>query len=691
MQEQASDVIYQEFVRFLEQPFPMGTYNDRLQNKDLKSLVISFEHLRQYNHVLVDGILNQPVLYYPSLCRAVDESASNYGVEKKMVGLMGIMADHHVTPRGLRSNLLNKMVCVDCIVTKSALTKPKLKKSLQISSNNNRVEKLYNDGNGINDEVATSTTLPTHDKFGDALELQPGLSQYENHQFLIVQEIPELTPAGQLPRSIDVMLSGHLCDSVKPGDRIQVVGFYRTMGGKMGNFKKAIVAVHINLLNKTASSTKVSPDEISEMKRLVAEEKNVVELLSRSIAPSIYGNEIVKKGLLLSLLGGVEKHLNQGGRLRGSINVLMVGDPSVGKSQLLRYLTKVAPLSVSTTGRGASGVGLTAAVSHDQESGEKTLEAGACVLADQGHVLLDEFDKMSDIDRVAIHEVMEQQSITIAKAGICVTLNARCSMIAAANPVYGLYDESIDPARNIHLPDSLLSRFDLLFIMLDRPNEVHDSHLATHVLKNRRFVPDQYEVGQVMEDTPLNYMMEPKDNQDEIVESIITVNGVRVLSSEFLKKYIWYARSVIKPILSDEAARYITQKYGNLRNSNYNQKKTLPVTVRSLETMIRLSTAFAKARLSNTINKKDAEAAFKMLKLSLFKEVVKHRPTKKVKQEQAASDDDDIDSGDDNDDDNDAMDLDEQEKEIVHKTRSKDKPSTGAAAPEDAESYERYT
>ena len=649
MQEQSSDTIYQEFVRFLEQPFPMGTYNDRLQNQDMKALVVSLEHLRQYNHILVDGLMNQPILYYPSLVRAVNESAVQFGIEKKMVGLMGIMADHHVTPRGLRSELLNKMVCVDCIVTKAALTKPKLKKSVQLNSENARVERVYNDGNGIDDEIATSTALPTHDATGKALELQPGLSDYENHQYLVVQEIPELTPAGQLPRSIDIMLSDYLCDSIKPGDRLQVVGFYRTMGGLMGNFKRSVVAIHINLLNKTASSTKVSPDEINEMRRLVKEEEDIVELLGASIAPSIYGNEIVKRGLLLSLLGGVERELNQGGRLRGSINVLMVGDPSTGKSQLLRYITKVAPLSVSTTGRGATGVGLTAAVSHDQESGEKTLEAGACVLADQGHVLLDEFDKMSDIDRVAIHEVMEQQSITIAKAGICVTLNARCSIIAAANPVYGLYDESIDPAKNIHLPDSLLSRFDLLFIMLDRPNEGHDSALANHVLVNRRYIPDQYEIGQIMEDVPLQYMTEPKDDQDEIVESVIMVNNQRVVNSAFLKKYIWYARSVIKPKLTDKASRYITKKYGELRNANYDKKKTLPVTVRSLETLIRLATAFAKARLSSKISFKDAEDAFDMLKYALFKEVVKHRAIKKKKENETADDKEDEDSDGDED------------------------------------------
>ena len=633
MQEsQSSDYIYNDFVRFMAQPFPTGTYNDKLQNQDLKSLVISLEHLRHYNFELVDGLLNEPIKYYPSLVRAVDDAAMGYGLQKKQVGLMGIMADHHVTPRGLRSHLINKLVCVECIVTKSALTKPKLKKSVQYNTSYVKTERYYNDGYGIDDEIATSTALPTHDAFEDPLELQPGLCEYENHQYLIAQEIPESTPAGQLPRAIDILLSGSLCDSVKPGDRVQIVGLFRTMGGgKFANYKRAIIAIHITPLNQSATSIKISPHEISQFK-LIAKKKSIISILSESIAPSIYGHSTVKKGLLLSLLGGVEKELNQGGRLRGSINVLLMGDPSVGKSQLLRFVNKVAPLSIQTTGRGASGVGLTAAVATDQESGEKTLEAGACVLADNGHVLLDEFDKMNDIDRVAIHEVMEQQSISISKAGLCVTLNARCSIIAAANPIYGLYDESLNPHKNIHLPDSLLSRFDLLFIMLDRPNTTIDMQLSQHVLTSRCYIPSHYQLGQVMEDLPQLGLMKDTEQEDEEEQDILVNN---IVPQAQLKKYLWYAKH-IKPVLTQKASNYLTKKYGELRNSTFDQHKTLPVTVRSLETMIRLSTAFAKARLSSQITIKDAEQGYDMLKISLFKKVIKLNKKAKIDTESSS-------------------------------------------------------
>lgn len=440
------------------------------------------------------------------------------------------------------------------------------------------------------------------------------------------------------------------------------MGLYRSLGNRVGQsqsstFKTLMIGNSIHLLSSKSggglASTPLTDQDIRHINK-IAKRRNVFQLLSQSLAPSIYGHDYIKKAVLLLLLGGVEKNLPNGTHIRGDINMLMVGDPSTAKSQMLRFVLHTAPLAIATTGRGSSGVGLTAAVTTDRETGERRLEAGAMVLADRGVVCIDEFDKMAESDRVAIHEVMEQQTVTIAKAGIHTSLNARCSVVAAANPIYGQYDPHKDPHKNIALPDSLLSRFDLLFVVTDDVDEVRDRAISEHVLRMHRYLQPGLEEGEPPKDS-LDQNLAVGSNDDAEREAAGNVDGSRdnqgpwekynpllhagiarssssstrsaekqVLSLAFVKKYVSYAKRVT-PVLTKGASEWIVNVYANLRNDELsgNQRKTSPLTARTLETLIRLATAHAKARLSTKVEEADARVAEELLRFALFKEVVK--------------------------------------------------------------------
>ena len=636
----------------------------RMLRMDARRLIINIDDLRSYNRAFATGLLTEPNEYLPAFDAALYMSVElahnplkeDIKGKQYYIGLRGSFGDHHVNPRTLRSVHLGKMMSLEGIVTRCSLVRPKILKSVHYCEKTLKFhQREYRDATMYGTLPPSSTVYPTEDENGNRLTTEYGHSLFRDHQMISIQEMPERAPPGQLPRSIDVVMDDDMVDRCKPGDRIQLVGMYRSLGNRVGQsssstFRTLMIGNNINLLSSKAgggiAQAHITDTDIRNINK-IAKRKNVFNLLSQSLAPSIYGHEYIKKAVLLLLLGGEEKNLPNGTHIRGDINILMVGDPSTAKSQMLRFVLNTAPLAIATTGRGSSGVGLTAAVTTDKETGERRLEAGAMVLADRGVICIDEFDKMSDVDRVAIHEVMEQQTVTIAKAGIHTSLNARCSVVAAANPIYGQYDVHKDPHKNIALPDSLLSRFDLLFVVTDDVDEQRDRMISEHVLRMHRYLQPGLEEGTPAVDN-LDQALDvgapegtdadgaamlgdtsPFEKYNPLLHSGVTGTGrpndkKEVLSIAFIKKYIQYAKSRIHPVLTKGAAEWIVNVYSNLRNDELsgNQKRTSPLTARTLETLIRLATAHAKSRLSSKVEERDAEAAEEILRFALFKEVL---------------------------------------------------------------------
>ncbi|KAK0245875.1 ATP dependent DNA helicase [Armillaria nabsnona] len=668
------------FEEFLDSESDIYNYKDdiyRMLRMDQTRLIVNIDDLRDYRREFADGLLKHPVDFLPAFDDALSAVVSRvhdpekHEIQNKSyrIGFSGSFGDHHVTPRTLHAAHLGAMISLEGIITRCSLVRPKMLKSVHYCPETHLFHsREYRDATSSSSNLPpTSSVTPQTDDDGHLLQTEYGLCVFRDHQRISIQEMPERAPAGQLPRSTDIILDDDLVDKCKPGDRIQLVGVYRSVGGgSSGAFKSLILANNINLLSSKVgggiAQTPLTDTDIRQINQL-AKKSNIFKELSESLAPSICGHEYIKKAILLLLLGGAEKNLPNGTHIRGDINLLMVGDPSTAKSQLLRFVLGTAPLAIATTGRGSSGVGLTAAVTTDRDTGERRLEAGAMVLADRGVVCIDEFDKMSDIDRVAIHEVMEQQTVTIAKAGIHTSLNARCSVVAAANPIYGQYDIHKDPHKNIALPDSLLSRFDLLFIVTDDVDEKRDRQIADHVLRIHRYLPPGVEEGTPSQDNlsqplsvdgPSNAPVDndadssPYEKFDPLLHIGVAASNAsrktrsqtaaqaaqtQVLKLSFVKKYIQYAKSKTAPVLTKGAADHIVQVYATLRNEimEGNNKRTSPLTARTLETLIRLATAHAKARLSVKVEQQDAKQAEEIMRFALFKEVPKRQRRKKRK------------------------------------------------------------
>ncbi|MFA5213031.1 MAG: minichromosome maintenance protein MCM, partial [Methanoregula sp.] len=555
-----------------------------------RSLFIDYRDIERFGKagiVLADELLENPGKVLEDVWDAIKNNQlirTKDGKDPRGINIRFTNLPKKTAIRNIRSDDINKFVSVEGILRKITEVRPRVVEAVFKCPAGHFTVKKQKYGKFI-DPDGCATDGCTFKK----LELIAKRSTFVDSQKLRVQESPEGLRGGEQPQTLDIDVTDDLANMVAPGDRVIINGILRSMqrivkGEKSTVFDIFLECNSIEIAEKEFTEVEIDEAAENEIKKL-STDPQIYKKITHSIAPTIYGNEDVKEAIALQIFGGISKEMPDQSRLRGDIHVLLIGDPGIAKSQLLRYVVKLSPRAIYTSGQSSTSAGLTAtAVKDEFGDGRWTLEAGALVLADMGIAAVDEMDKMEKGDRSALHEAMEQQTISVAKAGITATLKSRCALLGAANPKYGRFDMYGDISDQINMPPSLLSRFDLIFIMTDQPEQKRDLAIAEHILK-------AHTVGELIaqhKKTPI-----PGVTDEYILQQLKPV--MPDIEPVLFRKYVAYAKRSCFPLLSPEAKEALVTYYLKLRGIAA-PNKPVPVTARQLEALVRLGEASARIR-----------------------------------------------------------------------------------------------
>jgi replicative DNA helicase Mcm len=595
------------FLRNLADNFP-----------EQRSLQLNFEEILKSN-----GELGEYILHEPETAIKVGESAIQSVLEADQrvainLRIASLMANERIKIRDLRADHLSKFLSLEGLVRKVTEVRPKLLTAVFSCTSCGFRQEVIQDTFSFTEPLECPKDDGGCGKRSGSTTFKfiVGESLFIDSQKIEIQESPEGLRGGDQPQRIPVFMEDDLCGKVSPGDRVTVTGTLKAKQRKEGQSRSVVFDLylqsnHVHQKVQVYEEMELTDEDISKVKNIAGNIRvfrNVVD----SIAPSIFGLEEIKESLALQLFGGVHKEMEDGTRGRGDIHVLLVGDPGTAKSQLLFYMSNLSPRGIFTSGKSSSAAGLTAAVVKDEfGEGRYTLEAGAMVLADKGLACIDELDKMDESDRSSMHEAMEQQTVSIAKAGILSTLQSRCSVLGAANPKHGRFRSGVPKHEQINLPAPLRSRFDLIFTITDEPDPKKDRDLATAVVR-RHWLGELRNTEEKGDRTLQDLKDRGEVGEDEIKP---------VISKEDLRKFVAYAKKECNPVLSKDAMEEIVEYYVNLRERNSSMgsegDKSVALTARQLEALVRLAEASARIRLDATASKADAKVAIDMMEFSL--------------------------------------------------------------------------